>query len=120
MSWGQHQKIVEQDGAEDNRFGESVALDDNTLAIGVSRNYKLTDSGRVYVFVRSGTTWIQQQELVASDGEAGDRFGYSVALDGDTLLIASPLKGAYVFVRSGITWSQQQKLGSGGGCFRGS
>lgn len=75
--------------------------------------------GAAHVFVRSGTTWSQQAELSASDGAAGDRFGYAVALSGDTALVgaytadASRAAGAgvaYDFVRSGTTWTGQTKL----------
>jgi hypothetical protein len=70
------------------------------------------------VFTRSGSTWSQQAKLAASDGAAGDVFGISVAISGDTVVIGADLadeKGsnsgaAYVFSRSGNTWSQQVKL----------
>jgi hypothetical protein len=61
----------------------------------------------------------QQAKLTASDGAAGDSFGSSVALSGDTALVGAPYDdvgantdqgSAYVFVRSGATWSQQAKL----------
>jgi hypothetical protein len=57
------------------------------------------------VFVRSGTTWTQQQELTASDAAKSDFFGFAVAISGDTVVAgarrdgdAGPLSGsAYVF-----------------------
>jgi hypothetical protein len=76
------------------------------------------DSGSVYVFTRSGTTWAQQVKLLALDGAAGDNFGGNFDLDGDTLLVGAMMdddKGtnsgsAYIFTRTGTTWTQQQKL----------
>jgi len=71
------------------------------------------------VFVRSGNTWAQQDKLTADDGAAGDVFGYSVAVYGDTAVIGAygddadngdNSGSAYVFVRSGNTWAQQDKL----------
>ena len=58
--------------------------------------------GSAFVFSRIGTTWIQQQELLASDGAAGDWFGGSVSLDENTALIGAygdeSFKGsAYIF-----------------------
>ena len=50
-----------------------------------------SDSGSAYVFTRTGTTWTQQEKLLASDGAADDDFGYSVSLDGDTALIGALL-----------------------------
>jgi hypothetical protein len=63
-----------------NTHGD-MALDGNIALI--------TGVESVYVLVRSGTTWTQQAVLSASDGEAGDRFGAPVALDGGTALIGA-------------------------------
>ena len=71
------------------------------------------------MFVRSGTSWTEQQKLTASDGNIGDWFGYSVAVEGDRVVVGAPHDGqgiepdagsAYVFVRSGTSWIEQQKL----------
>jgi len=78
----------------------------------------LANAGSVYVFARSGTTWLQEAKLGASDAAAGDEFGWSVAIDGETAVVGSVSDddagnfsgSAYVFVRSGTTWSQQAKL----------
>ena len=48
-------------------------------------------AGAAYVFVRSGTTWTQQAYLKASNAEAFDYFGCSIALSGDTLDVALDL-----------------------------
>lgn len=74
----------------------------------------------MHVFVRTGTAWSQQTILNdASTGAAGDFFGYSVALQGDTAAIGAAIKKvgpidrlgqAYVFVRSGSAWSQKAIL----------
>lgn len=77
------------------------------------------DAGSAYVFVRSGTTWSQQQKLTALDGEAFDNFGFSVSVSGATLVVGAQFANtparinagaAYVFARLGTTWTQQQKL----------
>ena len=59
--------------------------------------------------------WTQQQELILSDGAAGDEFGFSVSLNGDTAIIGAtgkydPQAAAYVFIRSGTEWTQQAEL----------
>jgi hypothetical protein len=123
--WSEPVKIIANDGAQGDRFGTSVALDGDTALVGAywddDNGY---NSGSAYVFEGSGTTWSEQAKLTASDGAAGDRFGTSVALDGDTALVGAPWEGgeregnfktydlgaAYVFVRSGTTWSEQDKL----------
>jgi hypothetical protein len=62
---------------------------------------------------------LNQQKVIAGDGEAGDGFGYSVAVSGNTALVGAPYvsvggnanQGAvYVFVTDGVTWTQQAKL----------
>ena len=66
----------------------------------------------------SMTSWIQKQNLLASDGAVEDYFGISVSLDGDTALIGAYMDddygywsgSAYVFTRTGTTWTQQAKL----------
>jgi trimeric autotransporter adhesin len=130
-------------GADDG-FGDNVAFsaDGNTLAVGAhaedssatgidgnQANDSATDSGAVYVFARSGSTWSQQAYVKASNTGANDWFGSGVALsaDGNTLAVgaagedsnatginqnetnnlADNSGAAYVFTRSGSTWSQQ-------------
>ena len=115
-TWAFEQKLTASDGAEDDNFGYSVALYGDTALVGAYGDDDNGDeSGSAYVFSRTETTWAQQDKLLASDGEAGDSFGWFVSLDGDTALISAYWsengKGsAYVFTRSGTTWTQQQKL----------
>jgi hypothetical protein len=88
------------------------------------------DAGATYVFMRNNGLWTQQAYLKASNTETFDEFGFSVAVDGDTLVVGAtreasdsvnvggsqnnnnaPFAGAaYVFVRSGTSWSQQAYL----------
>ena len=90
-SWTQQARLTASDGATNNYFGYSVAISGDTALVGA---YYATVSGKVaqgaaYVFVRSGTTWSQQTKLVAPDGAAGDLFGDSVAISGDTALVGA-------------------------------
>jgi hypothetical protein len=92
-TWTQRAKLTAADGAAADFFGFSVALsgDADTALVGeftddVGAN---GDQGSAYVFVRSGTAWTQQAHLVASDGAAGDYFGISAALSGDTALVGA-------------------------------
>lgn len=105
------QKLLASDGATGQRFGASVSLDGDTAIVGAPyANTVGQEAGAAYVFVRSGTSWVQQQKLVASDEAAGDHFGVSVAISGDTAVIGAMHGVAYVFVRSGSTWVQQQRF----------
>ncbi len=124
-------------------FGKTVAASGNTLVIGAYQedsnargvngnesNNSATDSGAVYVFVKSGTTWSQQAYLKASNADGGDNFGRSIAISGNTIVVGADLEcsnatgvngdgsnnsafasgAAYVFVKNGTTWSQQAYL----------
>jgi hypothetical protein len=120
-AWTAYSKLTAADGAQDDRFGISVALNGDVVAVGAARDDigSNADQGSAYVFARAGSSWLQIQKLAASDGAAGDQFGMSVAL-GETILAvgagndaigANAAQGsAYVYTFSGAYWLQQQKL----------
>lgn len=129
---------------KDDVFGTTIALSGNTLVVGawgessnatgvngIGSNNTSRHSGAAYVFVYTPATgWVQQAYLKASNTNAGDNFGNSVAISGDTIVIgaryedssATGVNGdesdnqagdsgaAYVFVRSADTWTQQAYL----------
>ena len=117
--WTQQAKLEGEN--EGDQFGWAVAVDGDTVVVGA---HALdvgdeTNSGAVYVFTKSGSTWIQAAKLTPTVPEAYAFFGGSVALDGNTLVIGSRLYdtggylnagAAYVFTKSGSTWSKQAKL----------
>ncbi|MBN1280170.1 MAG: PKD domain-containing protein, partial [Candidatus Thermoplasmatota archaeon] len=101
------------DGEPGDWFGGSVSLLDGTAIIGAPHdNDNGGSSGSAYVFTRTNTTWVQQQKLLASDGESGDLFGISVSLDSGTVLIGAVWdddKGvdsgsAYIFTKASYIW----------------
>ena len=115
----QQAKVQASDPDAYDRFGISVAIDGDTVVVGsYLEDAGGSSAGAAYVFTRSGTTWSQQAKLVASDAQVNDYFGFSVAIDGDTIVAGAYREGAggenagaaYVFTRSGTTWSQQAKL----------
>jgi hypothetical protein len=117
--WTVQQKIKASDGVDSYTFGSSLTVSDDTLIVGAPGGNN--GAGSAYVFVRNGALWTEQQKLVAPNGVAGDYFGDSVAINGDTAIIgAIEIAGAgangirngsaYVFVRNGASWTQQQKL----------
>ncbi|MBK9385663.1 MAG: FG-GAP repeat protein [Planctomycetes bacterium] len=111
--WGQQQKLVASDGVPDDYFGFSVALFGDTAIVGAFRDESLR--GAAYLFERVGSTWSESAKLVAGDGLANDRFGFSVAIEGDRAFVGAPgadaIAGAvYVYARSGAAWVFQQKI----------
>ena len=86
----QQAKLIAPDSSAGDRFGGSVSVDGDTALVGaVSDDDGGTSSGSAYVFVRTGTTWSQQAKLTSSDAAASDQLGFSVAIDGDTALVAA-------------------------------
>ena len=125
-SWSQQAKLTASDAAAYDEFGGAVFLSGDTALVGAYKDDDNgTDSGSVYVFVRSGSSWSQQAKLSASDGAASDNFGTSVSLSGDTAIVGANQDdddglnsgSAYVFTRSGSSWSQQAKLTASDGAF---
>ena len=117
-TWTQQAKLTADDGASSDFFGQSVSLSGDTAVVAAQWDDVGANSnqGSAYVFARSGTSWSQQAKLTADDGAAGDFFGASVAIDGDTAVVGAYqatvggilAKGAaYVFVRSGDVWNPQ-------------
>ena len=113
VSWNQQAKLSASDGAALDKFGFSVSISGDYALIGAP--YSNSNNGSAYVFMRSSTVWNQQTNLIASDGESDDKFGFSVSIDGVDALIgsrgdSSSQGSAYVFVLSGVSWDQQAKL----------
>jgi hypothetical protein len=122
----QGEKLVASGVNELAEQGSSVAIsaDGNTALVG-SPAYK-TFEGAAWVYVRSGSAWTQQAELVGSKGSKLAQQGFSVALsaDGDTAIVGGPqdegsgeeFRGAaWVFTRTGSEWKEQAKLVGAGG-----
>lgn len=121
-TWSQQAKLTASDAAANDHFGRAVAVSGDIVIVGSPNDDHAAgaDAGSAYVFIRSNGVWSQQAKLTASDAAAGDEFGYSVAIDGETAVIGArfdshaggSLAGsAYVFIRcSGVTWTQQSKL----------
>ena len=101
-TWTQQAYLKASNTGINDQFGNSVALSGDTLAVGAYKEDSpatgvngdqaeccASDAGAVYVFVRSGSTWTQQAYVKASNTDARDAFGTSVALSGDTLAVGA-------------------------------
>jgi uncharacterized protein (TIGR03437 family) len=112
----QEGRLKPEDAGDGDWFGSAVALDGDTAVIGAPiDDATYSNQGSAYVFVRDETGWSQQQKLFASDPVTLDRFGSSVAIAGDTVVVGAPGAGlnqgaVYVFTRSGKVWMEQPKL----------
>ncbi|MBL8693946.1 MAG: FG-GAP repeat protein [Planctomycetes bacterium] len=141
--WMQQAYLKASNTGANDHFGWSVALSGDTVVVGADgedgnangvngtqADNSAEDAGAAYVFVRSGTSWTQQAYLKASNTGKSDRFGWSVAISGDTVIVGAPQEesnatgvngnqasnsasyagAAYVFSRSGSSWIQQAYL----------
>jgi len=113
----ERQKISSDDGATDDQFGWSVAVEGDIALVGAPNTRIGTNEGQgsVYVFTKMHGPWVQTQKLTADDGKTADAFGLSVAIAGTTAIVGSPnnetFRGAaYVFQLAAGTWVQSQKL----------
>jgi hypothetical protein len=104
-------ELTASDGAAGDQFGFSVGVSSDTIVVGAS--LATVDGnpqrGAAYVFVGSGGDWTQVAKLTASDGGAGDLFGYQVAVSGNTVAVGSPRNDAfngavYIFVKPPGGW----------------
>jgi hypothetical protein len=120
-TWTQQAKILASDTTTDIDFGSSVAINpDATYAVVGALGADGSNTGAVYVFTRSGSTWTQQQKISNPNATNFDNFGKRVSINSDgSYIIASnqfedtegsAAGGAYVFTRSGSTWTQQSRI----------
>ncbi|MBI5764610.1 MAG: FG-GAP repeat protein [Planctomycetes bacterium] len=142
-TWNQQAYLKASNTGADDEFGRLLAVSGDTVVVasyaedsnatgvdGIQTDNSASAAGAAYVFVRSGTTWGQQAYLKASNTDAGDFFGVSVAVSGDTIVVganqedsnatgvdgnqtdnsAANSGAAYIFVRNGTTWSQRAYL----------
>ncbi len=85
--WREEQKITPADAAAADRFGASVDVHGNRIAIGSPNDDDGNfDGGAVYVYEWDGITWGLVQKVVPSDSASNDRFGHSVGLDDCALI----------------------------------
>ncbi|NOQ79548.1 MAG: hypothetical protein GQ546_09130, partial [Gammaproteobacteria bacterium] len=99
-------KLTASDSTKYDSFGKGVAISGDTVIVGASRDDDTGEnSGSAYLFEKHVSEgWISATEtkLTASDGTAGDNFGYSVALNGETAIVGargdnSDSGSAYIF-----------------------
>ena len=125
-SWQQSMVLEAPNAGAGDRFGWSVALSEDTLVVGAvwedSGSEKMEgqseesgrNTGAAYVFVRGEGGWELQAFLKATEIRDTDEFGFSVAVDGDTIVVGAPLHdgsqqdvgAVYMFRRSGDSWSE--------------
>ena len=122
-NWGEVAMLVPGDGQALNQFGYAVSINGNRIVVGAI-DTNVPRPGAAYVFERNlggPNAWGERRKIEASDGEAGDHFGTSLQLVGNTLVVGAPDEdalgpnsgSAYVFERSlggPNAWGEAAKL----------
>jgi hypothetical protein len=120
-SWKQMTKLKASNAAAGDKFGTSVSIYDNIVVIGapektISGAYA---KGRVYVFKRIGHLWSQVIGLQASNGQAYDKLGTAVAIDGQMIIAGAPFTdhtgktdagSAYIFRFENNNWIEKKVI----------
>ena len=145
MKGAQEAYIKAANNDANDEFGEQLAISGDTIVVaaiyedsnettitngaGASADDSNLNAGAVYVYTRSGVNWAQEAYIKAANNDANDYFGYSVALEDDTLVVGSEREAstqstitngttasaddtgsagaAYVYKRDGTNWAQE-------------
>jgi hypothetical protein len=124
LVWEQKTELFGNDLGDGDKFGYSVAIEDDTIIVGAPRHDDSeTDSGAAYVFRRDAGTWIQDPNFTASGLFKKAYFGHSVALSGNTAVVGAyrndldvdsnllvDAGSVYVFRFDGSIWPEEEKL----------
>ncbi len=115
-------ELLAADGLAFDEFGTAVAISGDVLVVGAPRHDENgSSSGAAYVYrfdVKGSGTWAQEAKLLPVDVQTGDRFGYSVAIDGNVIVVGAfgdddhggDAGAAYVFRSEGSMWLEEAKL----------
>ncbi len=97
-------KLTASDRTDDDEFGDSVAVDGDTVVVGAHNN------NAAYVFTRPATGWVNDTETLKLSGSGRSSFGRSVAIDGDTIVVGAigqddDRGSAFVFIKPATGWA---------------
>ncbi len=114
--WVEEAKLLASDGASEDYFGRTISIDGDMIVVGSP--YSAEGAVYVYRYEPVGSVWVEEAKLLASDVTAGDRFGYSVSIDGDVIVMGATEDddngdysgSAYVFRYDGSGWLEETKL----------
>ena len=114
----QQAKLTAFDALPGDSFGHAVDVDGDRLVAGAPFNDDQgSDAGAVYVFERTAGTWSLIDQIIPTTISGGHRFGFSVAIDGDTFVAGAPIDGVggavYVYRWDGLQWKQEARLTAG-------
>ena len=119
-TWDSEAKILASDGTENDSFGSAVSISSDYFAAGAPGDVTAKGTGSAYVFRRTGpNTWDEGTKILPYDGSEDHRFGTSVSISGDYLVVGAPYDedngnmsgSAYIYRRTGEnTWDAGTKI----------
>lgn len=120
-AWKQIQLLQPSDLAPADQFGYSVAISGNVAVVGayLAEAPSKANAGAAYIYALEEGKWVQKQKLQPPELAANDYFGYSVAIDGNVVMVGAYMReddgqanagAVYVFELQDNQWVQQQKL----------
>lgn len=117
--WDLEAVLMSPNPDPDETFGLAV-VDADIILVGARHAYAPEfQRGAAYIYRHDGRTWQFEQMLTASDGDSSDIFGYSIAVDGEVIVVgarddenegAFQSGSAYVFRYDGKSWIEEAKL----------
>jgi len=116
FKWVEEAILPASDGDAWDLLGESVSINNDVIVVGATGdddNGK--GSGSAYVFRYNGSEWVEEAKLL---GHYGDRFGRSVSIEGDTILVGAinnsekddEAGSVSVYRYDGADWVEEAKL----------
>jgi hypothetical protein len=124
-NWNQLAKLTASDKMDSDLLGDGLTIPSNASLVCASSYAHdtdgIADTGAAYIFQYNGSTWQEIQKLVASDKQAGDRFGVAASFSSDGTLLAigahnvdidgiSSAGAVYLFKNNNGLWEEMQKL----------
>lgn len=132
-TWTQVEKLISTDRGTGEGFGKPVDIDGENIIIGCSYDSEdengiasLSAAGSAFIYTRAAgqASWPLNRKVDATDRAQGDRFGFSVSIDGGTAVVGAGNEAenatgmntvtsagsAYLFQENGGAWSQFQKI----------
>jgi hypothetical protein len=112
-------KVIASDASASDLFGKDVAISGTTVVVGSFQDDDAgTNAGAAYILGRNGVDWPEIAKLIAADGAAGDFFGFSTDISGNSVIVGaygnddagSGSGSAYIFTFDGTAWTQTAKL----------
>ena len=112
-SWVLEQKLSSPSPSEDEWFGHSVSIVANTIAVGApNEDTDEVDSGAVYIFKKSGSTWSFDQTIKSETPTGGGTFGFKTIIAGYNMMVSEPGASVGTDNRAGVIHLYDNKTGT--------